>query len=189
MRASRLLTSILAIVLALLADRGVAVAQSRPLRLAALAQGRRTNGHVRAIDSDLRFLLSFGYEQSPTFRALVDVLDASDVIVYVERDDRQRRGVAGSMRFVTHAGGHRYVRITLYGGRVTRNTAALLGHELRHAVEVAAARWVVDQDTCAVLYRGIGHYSSCRGSEECFDTAGAVETGYQVLRELQVNAD
>jgi hypothetical protein len=49
--------------------------------------------------------------------------------------------------------------------------------------------WLVDQETCAALYREIGHYSACRGSEECFDTAAAFETGDQVLRELQVNAD
>jgi hypothetical protein len=177
MRASRLLVSIVTSALVLVATHP------------AVAESRRPRGHVRAIDSDLRYLLSLGYEQSATFRSLIDALDASDVIVYVERDHKRRRGVAGSMRFVTHAGGHRYVRITLYELELTRTATALLGHELQHAAEVASAPWVVDQETCASLYREIGHYSSCRGSEECFDTAQAVDTGYQVLRELQVNAD
>jgi hypothetical protein len=177
MRASRLLVSVATIFLLFTAET-LAIAESRP-----------PFDHVRAIDPDLRDLLSLGSEQSPTFRSLIDALDASDVIVYVERGEERRRGVAGAMRFVTHRGGHRYVRITLYGTRLTRTAAALLGHELQHAAEVAAARWVVDQESCAALYREIGHASSCRGSRECFDTARAVDTGYQVLRELQVNAD
>ena len=156
---------------------------------AAGAEPRASFRHVRAIDHDLLQLLSRGYERSGTFRGLLDALEASDLIVYVERDRDAERGIAGSMRFVANVGGHRYVRITLYGPRLAGNAVALLGHELQHAAELAAARWVIDQDTCAQLYRKIGHYSSCRGSEECFDTDAAVDAGYQVLRELQVNAD
>ena len=65
---------------------------------------------------------------------------------------------------------------------------ALIGHELQHAVEIADEPDIVDTDSLARQYRRFGRVSqiSARGIE--FDSIGAVETGYQVLREMQQGA-
>ena len=59
----------------------------------------------------------------------------------------------------------------------------LLGHELRHALEVADARWVVDQHTYGVFYRVIGT-ASCAAPRWCFDTPAAVAAGRRVFKEV-----
>lgn len=46
---------------------------------------------------------------------------------------------------------------------------AILGHELQHAAEIAAAPWVHDAGTLARLYRRIG----LRLGSNAFDTAAA----------------
>jgi hypothetical protein len=125
--------------------------------------------------SELVRILLRGYQRSDTFRTFVDTLEMSDLIVYIDHVGERDRGVAGAMRFVSHAGGHRYLRITLYGARSIAASIALLGHELQHAAEVAGASWVIDQETCGAFYRTIGHREWCRGSAECFDTAAAIE--------------
>ena len=58
---------------------------------------------------------------------------------------------------------------------------ALIGHELRHAVEVAEAGDVHDQDSLTLLYQRIGERG--RG-EHLFDTVAAQTTGRQVRKEL-----
>lgn len=125
---------------------------------------------------------------SPAFRALVDALEHSDVIVHVERVTRDGGGLAGATRFVTRAGGQRYVRITLYGTRSGQQTIALLGHELQHAVEVATAGWVVDQATCLELFHTIGR-RSCDLRRLCYDTDAAILAGTQVMREIFIQAE
>jgi hypothetical protein len=58
---------------------------------------------------------------------------------------------------------------------------ALIAHELRHALEVAADRSVVNDLALVALYRRIGHISH---STHAFDTEAAEKTGRQVRDEL-----
>lgn len=144
------------------------------------ATGRFTR--VRTLDAHVSNMLALGYQRSRTFRQLVEDLERSDVIVHVER-----RAIATDkafMQFVTHAGGSRYLRITLDTELSANAGVALLGHELQHASEVASAPWVVDLETYHELYRAIGH-ASCAGPRRCFDTIEAVDAGRRVLLELR----
>ena len=45
--------------------------------------------------------------------------------------------LGGTTRFMTSAGGYRYVRISLLRGLEATERAAILGHELQHACELA----------------------------------------------------
>jgi hypothetical protein len=137
---------------------------------------------VRTLDAHVSDMLAIGYQRSATFRGLIDTLEDSDVIVYVER----RAIVSGTafLQFVTQAGGNRYVRITLDTELTANAGVALLGHELQHAVEVARAPWVVDIAAFGDLYRAIGH-SSCEEPQRCFDTTAAVDAGRRVRMELR----
>jgi hypothetical protein len=129
-----------------------------------------------------------GYAGSSSFRRLVDVLERSDVIVHVEQVNQPGEGLAGSTRFVTRAGGQRYVRVTVYGSWPARQTIALIGHELQHAVEVATAGWVVDQATCLELFHAIGH-RTCDPRRVCYETDAAVAAGARVWKDLFVDAE
>ena len=59
----------------------------------------------------------------------------------------------------------------------------MLGHELRHALELADAPWVMDDAAVVSLYREIG-YASCARPTPCYDTQEAVAAGRRVLAEL-----
>jgi hypothetical protein len=60
-------------------------------------------------------------------------------------------------------------------------TIALIGHELQHAAEVAAAPDVKDQAGLASLYKRIGEPG---GLAHSFDTRAAQNTGQRVRLEL-----
>jgi len=138
---------------------------------------------LRTEDSRLAAALVRGRDESATFRAIVDRLDGSDLIVYVSRGSLSGQ-VSASTQLLIATGGYRYVRVTIELDPDTDVGVALLGHELRHALELAEAPWVVDDESVATLYREIG-YASCVGSKPCYDTIEAVDAGRQVLVELR----
>jgi hypothetical protein len=142
---------------------------------------------VRTSDPEVSTMVEAGYRRSPTFRRIVDAIERSNVIVYIERRILASRGAA--MHFVTLAGGYRYVRVTLDAELARDPAVALLGHELQHAAEVAAASWVIDLRTLADLYDRIGHQASCPAPRRCFDTAAAVTAGRLVLHELHAERE
>jgi hypothetical protein len=87
---------------------------------------------------------------------------------------------------VTVAGGHRYLRIHVDPGIPDQAAIALLAHELQHAMEIADARWVVDQRALAQLYMCIGFESRARGASRGVDTVRAHDTAHLVLNEVRV---
>jgi hypothetical protein len=138
--------------------------------------------HVRALDDRVRELLHVGSRQSRTFHDLMDSLEGSNVIVYIEARPIPERRFSGTTRLVVQAGGVRYVRIRVTLRSSVRQNIALLAHELQHAREMAWASWVVDAETCAALYRTIG-FATC-ADHACYDTRDAIRVGYRVLAEL-----
>jgi len=136
--------------------------------------------HVRSTDRTLNKLLRDGYRYSPTFAALLDRLEQSDVYVYVEDLPRLPGALEGRLLVLPPAHGFRYVRIQLARRGAPNEWIAVLGHELRHAVEVADDPGVLDTDSLIALYRRIG---IDRGNNE-YDTVEAQETGRRVLKEL-----
>ena len=136
---------------------------------------------IRSTDRRLRALLEAGVRISPTLRALVARLHASDVVVYLRCD---AAGPDGRLTFVASAGGYRYVVV-----RMTRfpraRQIAIMAHELQHAVEIADTPAIVDGPSLEREYKRIGYlnqWSSLPGV--AFDTHAAVRAGEQVLKEL-----
>ena len=80
-------------------------------------------------------------------------------------------GPQGTLRFVSATPGARFVRITVDTALPDRELAALIGHELQHAVEVARARAVQDQPSFAALYRAVGQVIDLASRH--YDTAEA----------------
>lgn len=152
----------------------------RPEPLTAAAVLESPTRRVRAADRVTEKLLRTGFEQSPTFALLLRQLERSDLVVYVEAVPRLPDALDGRLMMQPPAHGFRYVRIQIVPRGAPPDRIALIGHELRHAVEVAAAITVVDARGLAALYRRIGIDSG----HNLFDTLEARETGRRVLREL-----
>ena len=150
---------------------------------ASTALAERSGPFLRTEDARMAAALVRGRDESPTFRAIVDRLGASDLIVYVSRGSLAGQ-TSGATQLLTSSGGYRYVRVTMELNPDTDVGVAMLGHELRHALELADAPWVNDDGGVLSLYREIG-YSSCTRPTPCYDTLEAVEAGRQVLVELR----
>jgi hypothetical protein len=165
------------------ARRSLAAAALLLLACGSPARAERIGPFLRTNDTRLAAALVRGRHESPTFRAIVDRLAASDLIVYVSRGAISG-DTAASTQLVSATGGFRYVRVTLELDPDSDVGVAMLGHELRHALELADAPWVVDEDAVLSLYQEIG-YASCMRPSHCYDTREAVDAGRQVLIELR----
>jgi hypothetical protein len=137
---------------------------------------------IRSTDRRVRSLLEDGLRSSPTLRALVARLHASDVVVYVQCDGPSAPD--GRLTFLSSVGGYRYVVVRM--ARFPRmQQIAMLAHELQHAVEIAETPAIVDGASLVREYKRIGYvnlWSNLPGV--AFDTQAAVRTGEQVLKEL-----
>ena len=136
--------------------------------------------HVRTTNKSITRLLARGYRRSPTLAAIVTKLQHSDVFVYIEEVPRLPGALEGRMMMLPRAHQHRYIRIQIALRGDNEDSVAVLGHELQHAVEVAEALDVSDQDGLAKLYQRIG----IRGGEHVYDTVAAQQMGKTVRREL-----
>jgi len=144
--------------------------------------------HVRTTDGRLRRLMRIGIRLSPTFRDLVERLEQSDVIVYIECGGAWE-SLGGRLSFVSAVAGFRYVHVRVARLSSRDQQIAMIGHELRHAVEVADAPDVVDADSLVREYTRIGFSNPRVVDRVAFDSGAAVEAGYQVLREMVSRPD
>lgn len=137
---------------------------------------------IRSTDRRLRSLLEEGVRTSPTLRALVARLHASDVVVYLQCEGPSAPD--GRLTFVSAVGGQRYVVVRM--ARFPKSQQiAMMAHELQHAVEIAEHPAIVDQMSLVREYKRIG-YSTQTGGQAgmSFDTMAAVRAGQQVLKEM-----
>lgn len=136
---------------------------------------------LRVVDARLHAILDEGAFRSPTLRGLIEEIQHSDLIVHV-RFEPVRAKADGTLRFATAAGMVRFVRISIRPGVPAHALAALMGHELAHAVEIARDTGVRDQRSVRMLYERIGLRRTPDAAH--FDTIFAVETGRRIQREL-----
>jgi hypothetical protein len=137
---------------------------------------------VRASDGRTAAILLDGLSRSETVRVLVDELEQSDVIVYLEIRWNLRRGLAGSLTWVAATESSRYLRIALSSDVTGDLMVATLAHELQHAVEIAREPSIVNSTTMAGYYAKNG--VSMTGHWNGWDTQAARQTGDEVRREL-----
>ena len=140
------------------------------------------NRHVRTTDRYVQSLLVQGVRRSATFAELVTALNQSDVIVYIQSVDRLPSTLAGRLMLAADAHGHRYLRIQVRQTLTPNESIALMGHELRHALEVAAAPEVRDAQGLIALYQRIGDVSVT--GMHAYETDAAQDIGRQVRTEL-----
>lgn len=145
----------------------------------ALAEGKLT---LRPLDPLAAETLARALEGSATVRDLVARLDASNVIVHIEVTLQMPAGIGGMTRFVTSRGGYRYLRITLDSEMTLRLRSALLGHELKHACEVADSP-ASDARSLRELFESEGHRAG-----PYFETMAAIRVERDVRLQLAAPA-
>lgn len=148
------------------------------------ASGQTANAtpRVRAFDPALRGLVDEGVERSVTFRGLVQRIDGTDGIVYVESGTCSIGAAMGCLMLAVREAGHtRYLSIHVPPRHQPRDREiALIGHELQHASEVLTARWVRNSADAFALFIRIGSVESIRS----FETAEAQRIGVVIAQEL-----
>jgi hypothetical protein len=142
-----------------------------------------STSHVRVSDPQLRALIAGASARSATLRELLAALEDSDVIVYVRFDRNLPPGSAGRVVLPGAAGGFRYVHVGISHELNDEGQAAMIGHELCHAVEIARASDVIDIRSLRQLYERIGFRVGAPGSDR-YDTVAAIDAGHLVGREL-----
>jgi hypothetical protein len=136
--------------------------------------------NVRTSSDVIARLIEQATERSQTFRGLVHAVNASDGIVYIEKGECAY-GVRSCFVNVTMAGRHRmlWVKVDLRG--VDCDVMGLLGHELRHTLEVLSDPQVTDFSAMYFLYTR----ELAPGSSYPFETAAAKRTGEVVRTEVR----
>jgi len=104
-------------------------------------------------------LIAEGCQRSASFRALVERLRATNLIIYVEPAVQLPGVTIGITQLLGVNGEFRYLRVSIDANATRKELIALVGHELQHAVEIGGAPEVVDQATLQALFRRIGHES------------------------------
>jgi len=136
---------------------------------------------VRGADPRMQSLLAEGLHRSRTFAALVNQINRSDVIVYIESVMTLPKATMGRLAMMPMRGDVRYLRVQIRADLSRAEGIALIGHELQHAIEIAGADDVRDTAALVRLYERIGHPSA---GDHAYDTNAAQDTGRIVRREL-----
>ena len=144
-----------------------------------------TEGGPRLRPQDPRIIqvLKEGMAKSATFRALVERIEASHVIVYIAVNPILKPSLSGALNWMTRAGEFRYVRASVRPDLTFNQMIATVAHELQHAIEVIEDESVIDEASLVAMYKRIGQPSSAAGPLG-WETLEAQRMGGQVRREL-----
>jgi hypothetical protein len=141
--------------------------------------------HVRSTNEYTIGLVREGYERSAAFRALVDALERSNVVVLVQPGLCAGGRIRSCVVSVVGSERDRHIRVKVDPQHTVSNgLIATIAHELQHAVEIAEHPDVTDGSKTLRLYRSLA-FGRCRDglSEEC-ETTRALDTERVVLVEL-----
>jgi hypothetical protein len=148
--------------------------------LAARPSSAQDSTHVRSAEPAIRHLIARGLERSATFRELVAAIDASDSYVYVKTGDCGA-GVHVCFIAVTDAGSVRFLWVKVNSRKSDDDTlVSLIGHELRHTLEVIEQRAVRSNGDRYFFYERVGTHSTIGTIE----TRAAVDAGKNIQKEV-----
>jgi hypothetical protein len=133
-------------------------------------------------DPSIAALLQEATERSATFRHLVDSIDTTDGIVYVERGTCGHHVQACLALTTWVAGPSRILRIVVNTHRDHGELLASIGHELQHAVEALSDPHVRDVHSMYSFFNRIGPTSEGR-----FETEPAIQAGMRVFAEWEAS--
>ncbi len=134
---------------------------------------------VRSKDLAIAAAIQEAAARSATFRGLLDAINASDGIVYVEEGDCGRAGRA-CLVGVTVAGPYRLIWVKVDTRRADWDLMGSIGHELRHAVEVLGNPKITSTSSMYFFYEREGHRAPVG-----FETKAAIQAGNRVRAEVR----
>lgn len=142
--------------------------------------GTHTHAEIRTSSPGLAALIRTGTDVSPTLRRLIESIEASDGIVYIEQ------GYCGNERIraclahrITITGENRMLYVFVDDSRAKVHLLGAIGHELQHALEVLSDPTVRTGPAVERLYRTRG--MQVNGA---FETYEAMDVGHAVRKEL-----
>jgi hypothetical protein len=145
---------------------------------------RPAASHVRAVSDRARDTLADALVRSATVERLVNALNASDVIVFIDTRLDPAIPTAETM-LMTSTGSVRYVHVILNPKLPIDERVEYLGHELQHAMEIAGDRTAVDSASVRRLFASIGRELPAPGvREKSFETDGARLVSLAVRKDL-----
>jgi len=147
---------------------------------AELPRVRSTSPRLAAIIEDAR-------ERSETFRVLVETINSSDGIVYVQ-EGQCGHGILACFTNVTAAGPNRFLWVRVDMDHVDWDAdwdlMGTIGHELHHVVEVLSDR-TVRSDMTKHLFYALKPDSGLRANPYAFDTEAAILAGLVIRAEAR----
>lgn len=136
---------------------------------------------VRGLTAALENLIRDTARRSPTFARMLKALEETDVIVQLVEEWQLPPPMLARTLFAGLGGDFRILRIQMGRGGAGIDRAALLGHELFHALEIGSDSTVRDDAAVFELYRRIGFVTP---GETRVDSAAAGHVGRQIAREI-----
>jgi hypothetical protein len=161
---------------------GVAVLVTAALALA--DSPASATSHLRPETADAAALVAELLTRSAIARGLAGELDRSNVLVYVRHRLFTSALLDGRIGLVQSTAPRRYLILELGCGRTRLEQLVTLGHELRHAVEIARAPAIVDAATLSTHYARIGWRTSGPLGVQTYETEAAIETAADIRKEL-----
>lgn len=135
---------------------------------------------VRSANPAIAALITTGMTNSRTFRSIIERINASDGVVYVEEGDC-RNAVRGCLRAVAKSAANRIVLVHIRLAKSDCDVVATIGHELQHALEILNDPAVTDS---AAMYRFYTREARRRLGGG-FETAAAVKAEQAVHAEMR----
>ena len=154
-----------------------------PPPLAAASDPRTLTPRVRPADAEMREIVRIGRDLSPSLKALMTRVEATDVVVYLKCKRLSSR-VDGQLTFLSAVAGLRYVLVEIACDRGELRRLSTLGHELQHALEIAEWPSIVDEASLGRAFAAFGFQRERTSTARTFDTAAAVAAGEQVWKEI-----
>jgi hypothetical protein len=142
----------------------------------------QTVPRIRVESGRLHTQLARVTDRSPTLRAIVGQIEQSNVIVHVNCEHFVSVTLEGRTVWGSAGPDVRYVRVQIDCMLPNQRLVAILGHELQHVAEIAAAPEVVDTRSFTRLFTTIGYSCGARWPER-YETSQALEVGERVRQE------
>jgi hypothetical protein len=145
--------------------------------------------HIRPQSSLLKAAIATAFDSSPTFRSIVERIEASDVIAHVTCGYFKSSLVAGRTMLAAAGPDVRYVRVQILCDQPPPGLVAIVAHELQHVAEIASAPAVIDDSSFGRLYRKIGFATCLSPSPDQFETPAAMLAGQRVRTEVRRHSE
>ena len=135
---------------------------------------------VRSSDPVIASLIATGVARSPRFRRIIEAIDATNGLVYVE-PGKCRNRVRACVEGMSTTRTHRIVLVRIRPDAPEWEIVATIAHELQHALEILSDPAVTTSRAMYLFYLRQGPNRFSGG----FETDAAIDAGEAVLKELK----